>query len=58
MLRWAAIFLLLAIVSAALGFGGIAAVAVDLARVLFFIFIVLFAMMMAFHLMRGRGPLP
>ena len=42
MLRWTLAFLILAIVAAAFGFGGIAAGAVDIARILFFLFIVLF----------------
>lgn len=58
MLGWAVLFLLLTVVSAAFGYGGIAAIAVDKARILFFVFIVLFAMTMAFHLMQGREPLP
>ena len=42
MLRWTLIFLILAIVAAAFGFGGIAAGAVEIARILFFLFVVLF----------------
>ncbi len=42
MLLWAIIFFILAIVAAALGFGGIAATAVGVARILFFLFLVLF----------------
>jgi uncharacterized membrane protein YtjA (UPF0391 family) len=43
MLRWAIIFLVVAIVAAILGFGGIAGAATDIARILALIFIVLFA---------------
>ena len=42
MLRWAFIFCVLAVVAAVFGFGGISAAAVDIARILFFIFVVLF----------------
>jgi uncharacterized membrane protein YtjA (UPF0391 family) len=38
MLKWAAIFLVIAVVAAILGFGGIAAGAVEIAKVLFFVF--------------------
>lgn len=42
MLRWAAIFFVIAIVAAALGFGGIAAGASEIARILFFVFLIIF----------------
>jgi uncharacterized membrane protein YtjA (UPF0391 family) len=42
MLRWALLFLVVAIIAAVFGFGGIAAGAVDIARILFFVFLVLF----------------
>ncbi len=42
MLRWTVIFLVVAIIAAIFGFGGIAAGAESIAKVLFFIFIVLF----------------
>ena len=40
MLRWAATFFIIAIISAFFGFGGIANAATDIARVLFYIFII------------------
>jgi len=46
MLRWAFIFLIVAIVAALFGFGGIAATAAGFAKVLFFIAIVLFLVML------------
>jgi len=46
MLRWAFIFLVVAIIAAVFGFGGIAAAATDIARVLFFIFLVLFVIVL------------
>lgn len=42
MLYYALIFLLIAVVAAAFGFGGIASTAAEFARVLFFVFLVLF----------------
>lgn len=42
MLRWAVIFFVIAIVAAVLGFGGIAAGASEIARILFFIFLLVF----------------
>ncbi len=40
MLRWTIIFAILAVVAAVFGFGGIAEGSADIARILFFIFIV------------------
>jgi uncharacterized membrane protein YtjA (UPF0391 family) len=54
MLRWAIAFFLIAIVAAAFGFGGIAAGAVEIARVLFFIFLVLFLVALVAGALRGR----
>ena len=56
MLRYALIFLLVAIVAGMLGFTGISLAASDIARVLFFIFIVLFAVSLIFGLMGRRSP--
>jgi uncharacterized membrane protein YtjA (UPF0391 family) len=42
MLRWAAIFFVIAIVAAIFGFTGIAAGAASIAKILFFVFLVLF----------------
>jgi uncharacterized membrane protein YtjA (UPF0391 family) len=42
MLRYAVIFLIIAIIAAVFGFGGIAAGATEIAKILFFIFIVIF----------------
>lgn len=46
MLRWAFIFLIVAIVAAIFGFGGIAATAAGFAKVLFFIAIAIFLVML------------
>ena len=42
MLHWTLMFLVVAIIAGALGFWGVAGLAADIARVLFFIFVVLF----------------
>jgi uncharacterized membrane protein YtjA (UPF0391 family) len=42
MLRWALIFLVVSLVAALFGFTGIAATAAGIAKVLFYIFLVLF----------------
>ena len=47
-------FLIIALIAAVLGFGGIAGTAVGIAKVLFFIFIVLFLVSLIF----GRRPTP
>ena len=56
MLGWAVVFLIIAIIAAIFGFGGIAAGAVTIAKILFFIFIVVFLLTLIMHLVRGRGP--
>ena len=48
MLRWTVIFLVVAIIAAVFGFGGIAVGAASIAKILFFIFIVLFLLSMIF----------
>jgi uncharacterized membrane protein YtjA (UPF0391 family) len=42
MLRWAIIFLIVAIIAAVLGFGGIAGDAAWVAKILFFVFLIVF----------------
>ena len=46
MLNWALSFLVLALIAAALGFTGIAGASPGIAQILFFVFIVLFAVTM------------
>ena len=48
MLHWAATFFVIAIVAALLGFGGIAVSAIEIAKVLFFVFLVLAIVMFIF----------
>jgi len=56
MLGWALVFLLVAIVAAVFGFGGIAAGATAIARILFFVFLICFLASLIVHLARGRPP--
>lgn len=42
MLRWSAMFLVIALIAAVFGFGGIAVAAAGIARILFFVFLILF----------------
>ena len=56
MLRWAAGFFIIAIVAAVFGFGGIAAGAVDIAKVLFVFFLVICAVLLVWGLFSGRRP--
>ena len=52
MLRWALGSFLVAILAAVLGFGGIAIAAAGIARILFFLFLVLFLVALVGGLMR------
>jgi uncharacterized membrane protein YtjA (UPF0391 family) len=52
MLKWAAIFFLIAIAAAVLGFSGIAAGAAEIAKVLFFIFLLVFVIALIIGLTR------
>ena len=54
MLRWSAFFLVIAIIAAALGYGGIAADAAEIAKVLFFIFLGIFVVTLILGLVAGQ----
>jgi uncharacterized membrane protein YtjA (UPF0391 family) len=55
MLHYAAIFFIIALIAALFGFGGLAAGAVEIAKVLFFIFALLFVVSLIGGLItRGR----
>jgi uncharacterized membrane protein YtjA (UPF0391 family) len=58
MLGWALTFLIVALIAAVLGFGGIAGVAMEAAKVVFFVAIVLFLISAIFGLVRGRRAAP
>jgi uncharacterized membrane protein YtjA (UPF0391 family) len=54
MLHYAIVFLVIALIAALFGFGGIAAGAVEIAKILFFVFIVM--AVVAFVISLGRRP--
>ncbi len=54
MLHYAIVFFVIALIAALFGFGGIAASAVGIAKILFFVFIVLAVVSFLFGSMRGR----
>ena len=56
MLSWALVFLVVALIAGALGFTGIYVAAAGIAKILFFIFVVLFLVSLVMHMVRGRGP--
>ena len=56
MLRWAAVFLILALIAAVFGFGGIAATSAEIAKLLFFVFLIVFAVSLIMGLATGRRP--
>jgi uncharacterized membrane protein YtjA (UPF0391 family) len=56
MLQWAIVFFVLAICAGILGFGGIAVMSAEIARLLFFAFIVLFILASLIHALRGKTP--
>lgn len=58
MLSWALVFLVVAIIAGALGFGGVAVVSVELAKAIFWIFLILFAVSLVYSLVTGRRPPP
>jgi uncharacterized membrane protein YtjA (UPF0391 family) len=58
MFGWAITFLIVALIAAVLGFGGIAGVAIELAKIVFFVAIVLFVISALFGIIRGRSTVP
>ena len=52
MLYWAAVFFVIAVVAAIFGFGGVAASAVGIAKILFFVFVVLFIASGVMHMLQ------
>ena len=57
MLNWALTFLVLGLIAALLGFTGIAGASIGIAKILFFVFLVMFAVMLLVGATRGRGTL-
>jgi uncharacterized membrane protein YtjA (UPF0391 family) len=58
MLGWAVTFLIVALIAAVLGFGGIAGVAIEIAKIIFFVAIVLFVISLIFGLVGRRRTTP
>jgi uncharacterized membrane protein YtjA (UPF0391 family) len=54
MLGWAVFFLVIALIAALFGFGGIAGTAVGIAQLLFFVFLAVFVISLIMGLARGR----
>ena len=54
MLSWVITFLIIALVAGILGFGGIAGASIEIAKVIFFVAVVLFLISAVVGLARGR----
>jgi uncharacterized membrane protein YtjA (UPF0391 family) len=57
-LHWALTFLVLGLIAALFGFTGIAGASIGIAKILFFVFLAIFAVMLLMGATRGRDPLP
>jgi uncharacterized membrane protein YtjA (UPF0391 family) len=55
MFSWAIAFLIIALIAAVLGFGGIAGTAVEIAKLIFVVALIAFAISAVVGLLRGRG---
>jgi len=55
MLRWALIFLVVALVTAMLGFTSVAGASIGIAKILFYVFAALFLVSLAVQVFRGRS---
>lgn len=56
MLRWALGFLILALIAALLGFGGLAATSAGIAKILFYLVLIVFLVTLVIGLVTGRRP--
>jgi len=54
MLRWALIFLVIGLIAAVLGFTNVAGAAIGIAKILFFVFMVIFVVLLVAGLTIGR----
>jgi uncharacterized membrane protein YtjA (UPF0391 family) len=54
MLKWSIVFAVVALIAGALGFGGVAGAAADVAKILFFLFAIGFVIFLALGVMAGR----
>ncbi|MGA9603394.1 MAG: DUF1328 domain-containing protein [Methyloceanibacter sp.] len=55
MLGWALTFLVIALIAAALGFGGIAGASASIAQLIFYVFLVLLSVSLVMHFVRGAA---
>jgi uncharacterized membrane protein YtjA (UPF0391 family) len=55
LLKWALIMLVVSIAAAVFGFTDLAAASADVARILFYIFLVIFLVLLVMGLMAGRA---
>jgi uncharacterized membrane protein YtjA (UPF0391 family) len=55
MLGWVVTFLIVALIAGILGFGGVAGASIEIAKIIFFIAVVLFLVSAVFGLVRGRS---
>lgn len=55
MLGWALTFLVVALIAGVLGFTSVAGAAMGIAKIVFFIFLILFVVSTVMHMVRGRG---
>ena len=55
MLYYALVFLVVALIAGALGFGFVAFAAAGIAKICFFLFLVMFVVSLVAHLSRGRA---
>jgi len=49
-------FLILAVIAGTLGFTGVEIISVEIARVLFFVFLILFSLSLVTNVFRGKRP--
>ena len=54
MLRWAFIFLVVGLIAALLGFTNVAGASIEIAKILFFVFMVIFVVLLVAGLTIGR----
>jgi len=54
MLRWALGFLIVALLAAFMGFGGVASTSMQIAKTLFYVFLVFFLVALVLSLVAGR----
>ena len=56
MLGWALTFLVVALIAAVFGFGGIASASAGIAQILFFVFLLLFVIALVARAVKGKPP--